>query len=156
MKDPKTPGDRAARRGSQVALAGLVILSCAFVLSSTWQLTAAAFGAEGDSLARGESARIKEGPCKQALRGLSASVDQGLSAAATARSSGDATEAFERGVATGWQSAPRAAELCAAEPEGTSAYASVERLRAAALAFSRHRASDLAKVRGEVSSEIGP
>ena len=104
MKDPKTPGDRAARRGSQVALAGLVILSCAFVLSSTWQLTAAAFGAEGDSLSRGEAARLKEGPCRHALRALSASVDLGLSASATAKTSNEATEAFERGVRRLWPS----------------------------------------------------
>ena len=150
------PGDVAARRGAQVAWLGVVVFSSWFVVSSTWQLTRGVFF--DASATHGAAEPLAgQGACARELRLLNAAVDRGLSAAALAPTEEAAVERFRTGLRPEWDDAAvaRVGTTCSAEPEGANALAVVERLRDAALAFARHRATDLAKVRGEVAIELG-
>jgi hypothetical protein len=151
-----THGDAAAKRGAQVAWLAVVVFSSWFVVSSTWQLTRGVFFDASATSAIAEPL-AGQGPCARELRRLSAAVDRGLSAAALAPTEEAAVERFQTGLGPDWQdgAVARVASTCSAEPEGANALAVVERLRVAALAFARHRATDLAKVRGEVATELG-
>lgn len=59
---PVDPGERAARRGAQVAQLLFLALSCVFVASSTWQFARAVFltGDEPSS-----TAVIRASPCTE-------------------------------------------------------------------------------------------
>jgi hypothetical protein len=153
---PRDRGEVAARRGARVALAAFVVVSCAFVVSSTWQLTRAVlFPAGMDAstpLVPATSA------CAHALVRLEEGVFAGLRASEGAHTEEEAAATFEASTAPVWDGPDgeaRAESLCATEVRGEDAVAAVERMRRAARGVARGRARDLAEVRRDVSIALG-
>jgi hypothetical protein len=150
--DAGDPGEAAARRGARVALVAFLALSSLFVVSSTWQLARAVF-VDGSP---GAPSLQPEGTCARDLRRLSLAVERGLAASSAAPTEETSAAAFEAALRPDWDdAAAKATAACAVEPAGMNAYAAVERLRAAALGFAKHRATDLVRVRQEVSAQLG-
>jgi hypothetical protein len=154
--DPANLSDVAAKRGARLALFAFVALSSLFVLSSTWQLTRAALFENDPRSALRNPAIAANGACAGRLRMRTEAVEIGLTRASAALTETEAQDAFDRTVTYTWDDRGATSTVCNAEPRGTDALATVERLRRAAESVARRRAGDLEQVRAEVATVLPP
>jgi hypothetical protein len=148
----------AARlRGKRVALGLMTVVSLAFVVSSTLQITQAVFGRGFDPLPAGAAAGSPEQKCAVGIRALARALDRvggRLSTVASAANDADTMAALRPGLSPEWDGADEVRDACNAARGGPSAWASLQRLRVAEEQSGRLGRDELSSVRSDVAAHL--
>jgi hypothetical protein len=146
---------KGGRTGKRVAFAVYGVLSAAFILSSTYQLTVEAHSLRAAPLpTHGEPGSA----CAAALRPMTAAVDRAAAASASAPDVTKAAAAFGAAILPEWGPGQTAAatSTCEADPLGADALAAVLRLRQARERALLRTAGELAPARQDVAEYLTP
>jgi len=148
----------AARlRGKRAALAVVMVVSLAFIFSSTFQIIPAVFGAGFDPLPAGASPDSPEGQCGSGIRSLALALDRAGGRLASVASAADdtATMAVLRStLSPEWDRAEAVRDACERATGGPSAWASLQRLRVAEEQSGRLEPGQLTVVRSDVAAHL--
>jgi len=162
MQDDTARGRALGRR---YTLAVFGIVTGAFVIATTWQITAAVFGGDAAPLsgtsaegnARGGSGPgVPPGGCEGDLRALHAAAERAIVASATAPDEEGARRAYRAALAPEWDGLGATRERCAPAPHGGDALAAVERFRQAGEELAMRRARDLGPMRKDLAAYLPP
>jgi hypothetical protein len=152
------PGLSAARlRGKRFALAFVTVLSLAFIVSSTVQITRAVFGIGLEPLPAGASAGSPEQRCAFGIRALARALDRAggqLSSVASAANDAETMAALRPGLSPEWDRADEVRTACDAAQGGPPAWASLQRLRVAEEQSGRLGRDELTSVRSDVAAHL--
>ncbi len=152
------PGLSAARlRGKRFALAFVTVLSLAFIVSSTTQITRAVFGIGLEPLPAGASPGSPEQRCAFGIRALARALDRAggrLSSVASAANDAETMAALRPGLSPEWDRADEVRTACDAAQGGPPAWASLQRLRVAEEQSGRLGRDELTSVRSDVAAHL--
>jgi len=153
--DPRLSAARL--RGRRVALALVTVVSLAFIVSSTVQITRAVFGLGFEPLPAGASAGSPEQLCASGIRGLARALDRAggrLSSVASAANDAETMAALRPGLSPEWDGAEGVRAACDAAHGGPAAWASLQRLRVAEEQSGRLGQDELSSVRSDVAAHL--
>jgi hypothetical protein len=152
------PSLSAARlRGKRVAFAILTVVSSAFIVSSTVQITRAVFGYGFEPLPVGAAPGSPEERCASGIRGLAQALDRAggrLSSVASAANDAETMAALRPGLSPEWDRADEVRLACAGAQGGPSAWAALQRLRVAEEQSGRLGKAELSSVRSDVTAHL--
>lgn len=155
--DREGPAADAARRGKRAALAAVIVVSVAFVASSTAQIVPAVFGVGFEPLPSGAAAGSPEGQCALGVRDLARALDRagGRLASVASASDDSATMAVLRStLSPEWDEADAVRAACERSTGGRSAWAALQRLRVAEEQSGRLDREALTSVRRDVAAHL--
>jgi len=153
--DPRLSAARL--RGKRVALALVTVVSLAFIVSSTVQITRAVFGLGLEPLPSGASAGSPEQLCASGIHALAGALDRAggrLSSVASAANDAETMAALRPGLSPEWDHADEVRAACDAARGGPSAWASLQRLRVAEEQSGRLGREELTSVRSDVAAHL--
>jgi hypothetical protein len=155
----KRPAALVARlRGKRVALAIVLLVSVAFIVSSATQIVVAVFGLGGSTLPSGSLPGSAEHTCATGIRALAQTLDPPggrVSPPATSAASAEETPATSRpGLSPEWDQAGAIESACARSHGGLDAWAALQRLRVAEAQSSRLSPDDLSSGRRDVAAHL--
>jgi hypothetical protein len=137
----------AARlNGRRVALLLVLVVSLAFVGSSSWQIIPAVFGSGFTPLPSGAAPGSPEQRCASGVRSLADALDQPRLALPGAPS--------RPGLSPVWDSASEVQSACTEAQGGPQAWASLQRLRMAEEHSDRLDRDDIDAVRRDVAAHL--
>jgi hypothetical protein len=154
-EDPELSAARL--RGKRVALALVTVVSLAFIVSSTTQITRAVFGIGLEPLPAGASAGSPEQRCASGIRALARALDRAggrLSSVASAANDAETMAALRPGLSPEWDRADEVRTACDAAKGGPQAWASLQRLRVAEEQSGRLGREELSSVRSDVAAHL--
>jgi len=144
---------KGGRTGKRVAFAVYGVLSAAFILSSTYQLTVEVHGLRAAPLP------THGGPgaaCAAVLRPMAAAIDRAAAKSAAAPDAQKAAASFAAAILPEWSTPQTAAATatCDADPLGADALAAVMRLRQARERALLRTAGEVAPARQDVAEYL--
>ncbi len=152
------PAVAAARlRGKRAVLAVVVVVSLAFIASSSAQIIPAVFGAGFTPLPEGAPAGSPEHSCAIGIRALAGALSRAgsrLSAIASAADDSESMAALRPALSPEWDRADEVQQACTEARGGPSAWASLERLRVAEEQSGRLGREELDAVRHDVAAHL--
>ena len=129
------------------------MLAVLFIGSSAWQIVRALFAENRDSVLVSPEQRA----CALGLRELATALDRAANlvvASSNEVGTNEAAAAFRRGLSPEWNTADSVQRTCAASPEGTDAWAALERLRTAEEQLARQNRTDLGPIRRDLTAHL--
>jgi hypothetical protein len=155
--DRDGPSADAGRRGKRAALAVVIVVSLAFIASSTAQIIPAVFGVGFEPLPAGAAPDSPEGQCALGIRDLARALDRvgGRLASVASASDDSATMAVLRStLSPEWDGANAVRAACERSSGGPSAWAALQRLRVAEEQSGRLDREALTSVRRDVAAHL--
>jgi hypothetical protein len=147
------PGELLGRR---VGLLVVIVVSVAFIGSSSWQIVPAVFGARIDPLPAAAEGS-PERRCAVGVRSLLGALDRvagdGLP---NSRDGDEMTAALRARLSPEWDGAANVDGACAASPQGVEAWAALQRMKTAEEQPVRMGRDALAELRVEVTEHLPP
>lgn len=144
---------RARLRGKRAALAAVIVVAVLFIGSSAWQIVSALFfDGHGGVLVTPE-----QRACAVGVRDLAAALDRAASrivASSSEIGTADAVAVFRRGLSPEWNTAGAVQRTCTSSPEGTDAWAALERLRFAEEQLTRQSRAELGPIRRDLTAHL--
>jgi hypothetical protein len=148
----------AARlRGKRAALAAVIVVSLAFIASSTAQIIPAVFGVGFEPLPSGAPPGSPEGQCGAGIRALGRALDRAggrLSSVASAADDTATMAVLRPTLSPEWDRADTVRAACAQAAGGPLAWAALQRLRVAEEQSGRLDRDDLTSVRRDVAAHL--
>ncbi len=143
------------RHISSAVYAVFTVLATAFVVSSTYQITAAVFAAP-PPVGASPAAMALPLACAEGVRRLAGAVDRGLAAAGGQADGDEAARRYRAARSPEWDATQHheLVQACTGIARGTDAVAAVTRFDRAAEGAIRRQTSELASVRRTVDSFI--
>ncbi len=141
---------QAGKRARNAVIAALVVISSAFVVSTTWQIIAAVFDLDPKpvvSLTAGDD-------CSHRVRALESALDRGAAAATRAKDEASANAAFEAELLPEWSLAADAEAVCKQDENGTAAYAALLQLKKGLQGRARHDVAEIGALRKALHERI--
>jgi hypothetical protein len=150
---PSAPVQRARRMANVFVL----VLSVAFVGSSTWQIIAAVFGKGIEPLPAGAPADSPEAQCGTGIRSLAQALDRAGGRLAPVAIAADDTaimDTLRPALSPEWDRADTVRAACDRAARGSSAWAALQRLRVAEEQSGRLDHDALSSVRRDVAAHL--
>jgi hypothetical protein len=148
----------AARlRGKRAALAVAIVISLAFIVSSTAQIIPAVFGVGFAPLPSGAPPGSAEGQCAVGIRALALALDRAggrLSSVASAADDTATMAVLRTTLSPEWDRADTVRAACEKVSGGALAWASLQRLRVAEEQAGRLDRDALTSVRRDVAAHL--
>jgi hypothetical protein len=148
----------AARlRGKRLALGLVTVVSLAFIVSSTVQITRAVFGLGLEPLPAGAPAGSPEQKCASGIHALARALDRvggRLSTVASAANDAETMAALRPSLSPEWDLADEVRAACDVARGGPSAWAALQRLRVAEEQSGRLGRDELSSVRSDVAAHL--
>jgi hypothetical protein len=155
---PHDPVALAARlRGKRVALALVLVVSVAFIVSSAFQIISAAFGFGWTPLPSDAPPGSAERACAVGIRALTGALDragQRVSSVASAADDSETMAALRPGLSPEWDGADAIQDACSRSRGGLDAWAALQRLRVAEEQSGRLGRDELSSVRRDVAAHL--
>ncbi len=127
----------------------------AFVVLSAWQLMIAVFGLGAREPLAAEKPGTGVGAgCAADLRRMTEAVDRAIAASAGATSEAQASAEYRAALMPEWRDDQGVSARCAAESQGSDAFATVVRLRMAGEQLARRQATELEPLRRDVAAYL--
>jgi hypothetical protein len=156
--DDDDPTVAAARsRGKRVTFVIVCVVSVAFIVSSTIQITRAVFAVDVVPLPSRAASGSPEQMCAEGIRGLSQALDRAsgrLSSVASAADDAQTMAALRPSLSPEWDRADDVRTACDRAQGGPSAWAALERLRVAEEQAGRLGLEGLSSVRRDVATHL--
>lgn len=146
----------ARKRGSRYLTGAFATFATAFMLISVAHIVMGVFGIGFDAFRMPGPSPLGGGACADALRGLEASVERALGAAARAPTEAEATKVYAASLSPEWDDETGVVARCDRERGGPEAYGAVLRLRRAGEDVARRQVIELGPLRQTVSAYLAP
>ncbi len=154
---PDPTGLAARLRGKRVALAFVLVVSAAFIVSSAFQIISAVFGFGWTPLPADALPGSPERTCAVGIRSLTQALDRAgerLSSVASAADDNETMAALRPGLSPEWDGANAIEGACARSRGGLDAWAALQRLRVAEEQSGRLSRDELSSVRHDVAAHL--
>ncbi len=152
------PTIAAARlRGKRAALGVVLVVSIAFVGSSSFQIIPAVFGARIEPIPAGAPIGSAEQRCATGILSLVRALDRAgerVSSVASAADDAEGMAALRPGLSPEWDGANDVRAACDEAQGGPSAWASLQRLRVAEQQSGRIGPDEVRSVRRDVTAHL--
>ena len=148
--------EAARRRGKRYTAAAFVSFAAIFVVLSSYELVAAAYGLGITPLPAGTPKAVGASACASELRGLTSAVERALAAALVAPNEAQADADFQAALLPEWDRRDAIERTCKDSPQGRDALAAVERLRRAGEGLVHRQAVELGPPRRDVAAYLPP
>jgi hypothetical protein len=155
-RDAPAPPSAPVLRAKRMANAFVLVVSVAFIGSSTWQITSAVFGVF-DPIPSGTPADSPETQCGTGIRSLAVALDRAggrLSSLASAADDTAVMAVLKPTLSPEWDRADTVRAACDRAAGGPSAWAALERLRVAEEQSGRLDREALTSVRRDVAAHL--
>lgn len=135
----------------------MLVVACAFIAASVWQIVAAVFY---ERPARAAPETADETACAARLRSLEGALERGAAQAERATVTQPKTDesraraAFDAALAPEWDDAASAEQLCATSPRLRDAWAALLRLRRGLEGIARKDAHEIGPLRRDFETRL--
>jgi hypothetical protein len=153
---PGGPTPPAELRAKRVALGVVLVVSLAFIASSSWQIIPAVFGARIDPLPAA-APESPDGRCAAGVRALLGALDRVTGQVAPSTADDDEMAAALRArLSPEWDRAGAVGQACETTPQGQQAWAALQRMKMAEDMPVRMGQDSLALLRVQVTEHLPP